>query len=93
MRNPFTEAPDAESGDLELVRAAQAGNREALERLIARHQAWIYNVALRMVYLPEDAEDATQEILVKVLTKLSTFEGRSRFSTWLYRLAVNHILN
>ena len=93
MRNPFTDAPDAESGDLELVRRAQAGNREALEHLITRHQAWIYNIALRMVYLPEDAEDATQEILIKVITKLSTFEGRSRFSTWMYRLVVNHILN
>jgi RNA polymerase sigma factor (sigma-70 family) len=93
MRSPFTDAPYAASEDLELVRRAQAGNREALEHLITRHQAWIYNIALRMVYLPEDAEDATQEILIKVITKLSTFEGRSRFSTWLYRLVVNHILN
>jgi RNA polymerase sigma factor (sigma-70 family) len=93
MRNPFTDAPDAESEERELVRRAQAGNREALEQLITRHQGWIYNIALRMVYLPEDAEDATQEILIKVITKLSTFEGRSRFSTWLYRLVVNHVLN
>jgi len=93
MRNPFVDAPDAESEDLALVRRAQDGNREALEHLITRHQAWIYNIALRMVYLPEDAEDATQEILIKVITKLSTFEGRSRFTTWLYRLVVNHILN
>jgi RNA polymerase sigma factor (sigma-70 family) len=93
MRNPFVDAPDAESEDLALVRRAQDGSREALESLITRHQAWIYNIALRMVYLPEDAEDATQEILIKVITKLSTFEGRSRFTTWLYRLVVNHILN
>jgi RNA polymerase sigma factor (sigma-70 family) len=93
MRNPLTDARQPESEDLDLVRRAQAGNREALEHLITRHQAWIYNIALRMVYLPEDAEDVTQEILIKVITKLSTFEGRSRFSTWLYRLAVNHILN
>lgn len=93
MRNPLTDAPDADSEDRELVRRAQGGNREALEQLITRHQGWIYNIALRMVYLPEDAEDATQEILIKVITKLSTFEGRSRFSTWLYRLVVNHILN
>jgi RNA polymerase sigma factor (sigma-70 family) len=93
MRNPFTDASDAESEERELVRRAQGGNREALEHLITRHQVWIYNIALRMVYLPEDAEDATQEILIKVITKLSTFEGRSRFSTWLYRLVVNHVLN
>ena len=46
-----------------------------------------------MVYLPQDAEDATQEILVKLITKLSTFEGRSSFRTWLYRIVVNHVLN
>jgi RNA polymerase sigma factor (sigma-70 family) len=48
---------------------------------------------LRMLYWPHDAEDATQEILIKVVTKLSTFEARSSFRTWLYRIAVNHILN
>ena len=93
MRNPFTDVPDGESEDLELVRRAQAGNREALEHLITRHQAWIYNIAVRMLYHPQDAEDATQEILFKALTRLSSFEGRSSFRTWLYRIAVNHVLN
>jgi len=46
-----------------------------------------------MLFHPEDAEDATQEILVKVLTRLSSFEGRSSFRTWLYRVAFNHLLN
>jgi RNA polymerase sigma factor (sigma-70 family) len=46
-----------------------------------------------MLYHPQDAEDATQEILVKVLTRLSSFEGRSSFRTWLYRVAFNHLLN
>jgi RNA polymerase sigma factor (sigma-70 family) len=46
-----------------------------------------------MTWYPQDAEDATQEILVKLLTKLSTFEGRSSFRTWLYRIVVNHALN
>jgi len=75
------------------VREAQGGNREALEQLITRHQAWIYNIVLRMVYLPQDAEDATQEILVKLITKLSTFRGASSFPTWLYRIVINHVLN
>jgi RNA polymerase sigma factor (sigma-70 family) len=60
--------------------------------LIARHQAWIYNIVLRMVYNPYDAEDATQEILIKLLNSLSTFEGRSQFRTWLYRIVVNRRL-
>jgi RNA polymerase sigma factor (sigma-70 family) len=61
--------------------------------LITRHQAWIYNIVIRMVYLRQDAEDATQEILVKLITKLSTFAGKSSFRTWLYRIVVNHVLN
>ena len=82
---------DAE--DRELVGRIQDGDREALERLITRHQRWIYNIALRMLYFPQEAEDATQEILVKLLTKLSTYKGASQFRTWLYRLVVNHLLN
>jgi RNA polymerase sigma factor (sigma-70 family) len=46
-----------------------------------------------MVWRREVAEDATQEILIKAVTKLSTFEEKSTFRTWLYRIAVNHLLN
>src|SRR5688572_6517310 len=91
--NPFDEVPETEADDLELVRRIRDGSRDALEALVTRHQDWIYNIALRMVYHPHDAEDATQEVLIKVLTKLSTFEGRSSFRTWLYRITVNHVLN
>jgi len=87
------DAADSETDDRELVRLVQQGDQGALEALVERHRPWIYNIALRMVYLPQDAEDATQEILIKVITKLSTFEGRSRLRTWLYRIAVNHLLN
>ncbi len=79
--------------DQVLVGLVQKGDGAALEALVARHRPWIYNLALRMVYLPQDADDATQEILLKIVTKLSTFEGRSRVRTWLYRIAVNHLLN
>src|SRR5712692_889274 len=91
--NPFAERALTDSEDQELVTHVQNGSREALELLIKRHQAWIYNIVLRMTYLPQDAEDATQEILIKLMTKLSTFEGRSSFRTWLYRMVVNHVLN
>ncbi len=76
-----------------MVKSAQKGDREALEKLILRHQAWIYNIALRMVLNPHDAEDVTQEILIKIITKLSTFEGKSGFRTWLYRIVTNHVIN
>jgi len=91
--NPLAENPTTDPEDEECVRRAQHGDRDALERLIVRHQPWIYNIVLRMVYFPQDAEDATQEILIKLLTKLSTFEARSSFRTWLYRIACNHVLN
>jgi len=93
LRNPLTEAAETDPEDLELVGRAQQGSRDALEQLIARHQPWIYNIALRMLFQRQDAEDATQEILIKLITKLSTFEGRSSVRTWLYRMAVNHVLN
>jgi RNA polymerase sigma factor (sigma-70 family) len=91
--NPLADNAPSEPEDQNLVSRARAGDRKALEDLIERHQAWIYNIALRMLFHPEDAEDATQEILVKVLTRLSSFEGRSSFRTWLYRVAFNHLLN
>ena len=93
MFNPFIEAAAADSTDVELVEQAKGGNRSALERLVLRHQAWIYNIAVRMVFQPQDAEEVTQEVLVKVITSLSTFQGRSKFRTWLYRIAANHVLN
>jgi RNA polymerase sigma factor (sigma-70 family) len=91
--NPLADAAPTDAEDVELARLAQSGSKEALESLIIRHQRWIYNIALRMVFLPQDAEDAAQEILVKVITHLSTFRGESQFRTWLYRIAANHLLN
>jgi RNA polymerase sigma factor (sigma-70 family) len=91
--NPLAETAPADAEDLDLVRLVQSGSTGALELLVARHQRWVYNIALRMVFHPEDAEDATQEILLKLVTKLSTFRGESQFRTWLYRLVVNHLLN
>ena len=91
--SPFREDQAQDDEDATLVGQARSGNATAIEALVRRHQAFLYNVAIRMLYHPQDAEDATQEILIKVITKLSTFEGRSRFRTWLYRIATNHLLN
>ena len=77
--NPLADVPSGDADDQDLIRHIREGSRDALELLITRHQAWIYNIVLRMVYNPYDAEDATQEILIKLLTTLSSFEGRSRF--------------
>jgi RNA polymerase sigma factor (sigma-70 family) len=79
--------------DESLVSKARGGDLDALDILVRRHQSCVFNLALRMVWRREMAEDATQEILIKAVTKLSTFSGQSAFRTWLYRIAVNHLLN
>ncbi|HEY1051444.1 MAG TPA: RNA polymerase sigma factor, partial [Prosthecobacter sp.] len=56
-------------------------------------QSWVFNLALRMMWRRALAEDATQEILIKAVRHLGGFEARSKFSTWLHRIAVNHLLN
>jgi RNA polymerase sigma factor (sigma-70 family) len=93
MTNPLADNAPNDPEDRVLVIRARSGDRLALEELIRRHQGWIYNIAVRMLFHPQDAEDATQEILLKALTSLSSFEGRSSFRTWLYRIVVNHVLN
>ena len=81
-------------GTLErLVEQAKAGDKQALEDLVLSIQDRVYGLSLRMLYHPADAEDATQEILVKIITRLDRFEGRSSFSTWAYRVASNHLLS
>ena len=93
ITNPFIDNAPTDLEDRALVARARSGSREALEELVRRHQGWIYNIAVRMLYHPQDAEDATQEILIKAVIRLSSFEGRSSFRTWLYRIVVNHVLN
>src|SRR5262245_45786751 len=77
----------------ELARQAVAGDRQALDGLVRRLQSDVYGLALRMLWNREDAEDATQEILVRVVTRLAQFDFRSRLKTWVFRIAVNFILD
>ena len=76
----------------EWVEAAKAGRRDALEHLILRIQDKIYGLALKMLGHPEDAEDASQEILIKIITMLGGFRAECPFETWMYRVASNHLL-
>jgi RNA polymerase sigma factor (sigma-70 family) len=75
-----------------LVRKACDGNKEALNKIIAGISDDIYNLSLRMLLFPEDAQDASQEILIKVITHLNAFKGESAFETWAYRIAINYLL-
>ncbi len=85
--------PLVDHDDSTIVAAAQQGDRAALTALIERHRPWIYNIALRMMGDPGSAEDAAQDIFIKVMDRLGSFEGRSAFRTWLYRVAFHHLLN
>ncbi len=76
----------------DLVEQAKMGDKDVLEEIIRRIQDRVYGLAIRMLFIPADAEDATQEILVKVITHLGTFKGESRFETWVYSIASNHLL-
>lgn len=89
--SPQPSQPDHPSIE-QTVAEAQAGDAQALELVLRFCQEPVYNLALRMVWNPSDAEDATQEILIKVLTHLSQFRHASRFTTWVYRIATNHLL-
>ena len=82
------------SDDLtEQVTRARGGDREAVEAVLIAVSDGVHRLALRMTGCRDDALDATQEILVKVLTKLSTFDGHAAFTTWVHRVAVNHLLD
>ncbi len=74
------------------VELAITGDRKALEELVIYIQDQIYKLALRMLAHPEDAEDAAQEILIKVITHLSGFRRKSKFMTWVFRISANHLL-
>jgi RNA polymerase sigma factor (sigma-70 family) len=94
INNPFSESQTSGDSDLRLISESLQGDVDALELLIRRHQAWIYNIALRMVYDPDQAKDVTQEILLKVVTKLSTYNTeKASFRTWVYRIVANHVIS
>lgn len=72
---------------------AVEGDKEALETLLLTVRDMVYNLSLRMLGSPDDAEDAVQEIFIRIITNLSSFQKKSAFSTWTYRIAANHLLN
>ena len=75
----------------EVVNEALAGSSRAVEEIVLRFQKRVYGLALRMLSHPEDAKDATQEILIKVIAHLKSFRFEGGFQAWVYRIAVNHL--
>lgn len=72
---------------------ALEGNTKALEEILLEVKDLIYNLSLRMLGTTNDADDATQDILVRVMTNLASFRKESSFSTWVYRIAVNYLID
>jgi RNA polymerase sigma-70 factor (ECF subfamily) len=86
-------AAPAGADDAALAAAAAAGDRRALEQLLDRHADRVHAICRRVVGHPEDALDATQEALIAIARGISRFDGRSAFTTWLYRVATNAALD
>jgi RNA polymerase sigma factor (sigma-70 family) len=80
------------SDEGEIITQALHGDATAIERLLMNLQPRIYRLAVRMLWHPEDARDATQEILIRIVSNLSSFRGESAFSTWSYRIAANYLM-
>ena len=78
---------------LDLVQKATSGDKKSLETIVLGIQDMVFNLSLRMLGTFHDAEDATQDILLQVITHLSSFRGESSFSTWVFSIATNHLKN
>jgi RNA polymerase sigma-70 factor (ECF subfamily) len=83
------ENEDGRAGETTLLRAGRAGDRAALEQLLAPHKEPLLILCRGILYHPEDAEDAAQETFLRALRALSRFRGDAAFRTWLFRIAVN----
>ena len=77
----------------ERIALAVSGDKDALEALLVSVQDLVFNLSLRMLGTIPDAEDAAQEILIKVMSHLSSFHGDSAFTTWVFRIATNHLIS
>jgi RNA polymerase sigma-70 factor, ECF subfamily len=104
--SPIADAPEKDAGartatpaeafaehpDIALVERAKAGDSAAFEQLVRQYDRQIYRTALHITQNREDAEDITQDVFFKAFQKLEQFQGNSKFSTWLVRIAVNESL-
>lgn len=78
--------------EAELIAAAKAGRQDAFAQIVERYSGTVYNLALRLVNHPQEAEDVLQETFISAFRAIGQFEGRSQLGTWLYRIAYNAAL-
>ena len=79
--------------DLKLVQESRQGSRESFERLIIQYEKAIFNAAYRVLHDFEDAKDVTQSVFLKAFENLDRFNGKHRFFSWIYRIALNESIN
>jgi RNA polymerase sigma-70 factor (ECF subfamily) len=83
----------SEEGDAERVRDCLAGNTQAFAVFVEKYEKPVYNVALRMLRSPEDAQDIAQTVFLKAYQNLSSYDPQYKFYSWIYRMAINESLN
>ena len=90
---PSTDTPSTAADDRSLVAAAQAGDRRSLDILLRRHYDKVHAICRRIAGSSRDADDAAQEAMISIVRALDRFDGRSAFTTWIYRIATNAALD
>src|SRR5665648_258162 len=75
--------------DIYYIEAVRNGNVQAFSFLVERYQKLVYTLALKLLKKPEDAEELAQDTFVKAYQKIDSYEGKSKFSTWLYSITYN----
>ena len=90
---PKKAAPIFDQHEIDLVKRCQNRDMQAMEEIVRQYENQVYNIAYGMLGSPEDAQDITQDVFVSVWEKIGQFRFRSKFSTWLYRIAKNMSLN
>ena len=91
--NPFSESYSSDNIDKELIELILNGDKKALGILLKNHQAFIYNVAWKMTGNVADAEDLSQEAIIKIISNLGQFKFQGTFRAWAYRIVFNHFIN
>jgi RNA polymerase sigma-70 factor, ECF subfamily len=93
MADESTAAGESDFNDQLIVSQIVSGQKDLFRLLVRRHERAVYGMGLSFFRNKEDASDFVQEVFLKTYRNLSNFEGRSRFSTWLYKIAYNTALN
>lgn len=93
LANSMTGSVSRIDSDAELIQQVAQGNENAFEQLVKKYQHSVFNIVYRSIGNYDDVEDIAQEVFIKVWRHAESFKGKSKFSTWLYRIVVNQCLN